>query len=72
MTEIKISTDFIKLDQFLKFSGLSFNGAEAKNMVLDGIVYVNGEKEIRRGRKLYSGDTVKIYFEDEECELKVV
>ena len=72
MTEIKISTPFIKLDQFIKFSGLSFNGAEAKNMVQDGIVFVNGEEEMRRGRKLFPGDTVKICFEDEDCELKVI
>ena len=72
MTEIKISTAFIKLDQFLKFSGLSFNGAEAKNMILDGIVYVNGEEELRRGRKIYPGDEVKVFFEDEECELKCI
>ncbi len=72
MTEIKISTEFIKLDQFLKFSGISINGAEAKDMILCGIVFVNGEKEERRGRKLYAGDRVKICFEDEDCELKVV
>ena len=43
-TEIKIETEFIKLDQLLKFAGLAFTGAEAKSMVLDGIVSVNGEQ----------------------------
>ncbi len=71
MTEIEISTEFIKLDQFLKFSGLSFNGAEAKAMILDGLVFVNGENELRRGRKLYKGDSVTVILDNEKYELKV-
>jgi ribosome-associated protein len=63
MTEIKITTPFIKLDQLIKFAGISFDGAEAKEMVLQGLVMVNGETELRRGRKLYKGDTVQIDLE---------
>ena len=71
MTEIKISTPFIKLDQFLKFTGMSFNGAEAKSIILDGLVKVNGETELRRGKKLYEGDTVLVIIDDGEFEFKV-
>lgn len=59
METIKIKTDFIKLDQFLKWAGVADNGVMAKHMVLDGIIKVNGEKEERRGRKLYPGDVVE-------------
>lgn len=59
---IKISTEYIKLDSFLKLSGDFSSGAEAKFYILDGNVYVNGEKELRRGRKLYQGDMVKTEF----------
>lgn len=64
MTEIKITTPFIKLDQLIKFAGISFDGAEAKEMVVSGLVKVNGETELRRGRKLYKGDTVQIQLEE--------
>jgi len=72
MNEIKISTPFIKLDQLIKFAGISFDGAEAKEMILQGLVTVNGEEELRRGRKLYTGDEVKIDLGDEAFELKVI
>ena len=71
MKKIKISTPFIKLDQLIKFAGISFDGAEAKEIIKEEIVFVNGELETRRGRKLYKGDTVKITFSDEEFELYV-
>ena len=50
---IEITTEFIKLDQFLKYTGEAENGAMAKDMILEGLVKVNGEIELRRGRKLY-------------------
>lgn len=71
MTEIKISTPFIKLDQFLKFAGISFDGAEAKEMIKQGLVTVNGETENRRGRKLYEDDEIKVDLGDEVFELIV-
>lgn len=64
MTEIKISTPFIKLDQLIKFAGISFDGAEAKEIIKQGLVKVNGEEEQRRGRKLYKGDKVQINLEE--------
>lgn len=59
MNEIKISTEMIKLDQFLKFIGAVSTGGEAKEVILNGQVKVNGEKEEKRGRKLYKGDKVE-------------
>ncbi len=67
MEKIKITTEYIKLDSALKYSGIAENGAHAKEMVLEGLVTVNGEKELRRGRKLYKGDIFKI--DDEEFEI---
>ncbi|KEI02002.1 S4 domain-containing protein YaaA [Clostridium botulinum] len=63
MKEIKINTEFIKLDAFLKWSGIATMGSEAKFYIQNGEVKVNGEIEDRRGRKLISGDTVE--FQDE-------
>ncbi len=50
----------IKLDQFLKFQNLVGSGGEAKTLIQDGLVMVNDEVEIRRGRKLVAGDRVTI------------
>lgn len=68
--EVKIreTDEFIKLGQALKKAGLVSSGVEAKEVILDGEVQVNGEKELRRGRKLYNGDTVSYNGE----EIKVV
>jgi ribosome-associated protein len=49
---------YIKLDQFLKWSGAADTGGHAKQVVQDGQVQVNGETETRRGRKLRKGDQV--------------
>ena len=64
MVEIKIDTEFIKLDSFLKFTGASTLGSEAKFYIKNGDIKVNGEVEIRRGRKLYQSD--RIEFQEEE------
>jgi len=58
MTKIYISTDFIKLDSFLKFSGAASDGGDAKSMIADGLVLVNGEVCLMRGKKLRQGDIV--------------
>ncbi|MEM7580407.1 MAG: RNA-binding S4 domain-containing protein [Mastigocoleus sp.] len=50
----------IKLDQFLKLVGVASTGGQAKYMIVDGLVKVNGVLETRRGRKLISSDTVTI------------
>lgn len=67
MMLIEIKTEYIKLDSALKYSGVAENGAHAKELILDGEVRVNGEIELRRGRKLYKGDVFKIF--DEEYEI---
>lgn len=59
MEKILITTEFIKLDQFMKFTGEVETGGQAKDMILNGEVKVNGEIEERRGRKLYPGDKVE-------------
>ena len=53
--------EYIKLDQALK-AVLGMSGGEAKDRIADGEVFVNGEEELRRGKKLRDGDTVT--FED--------
>lgn len=69
--KIKITTEYIKLDQLLKFSGMAENGAGAKEMILDGIVLFNGEVCTMRGKKVRPGDVVAIDFEDEEYKIEV-
>ena len=51
---------FIKLDQFLKVTNVAASGGEAKLIIRSGEVSVNGEMEIRRGRKLYDEDVVTV------------
>ena len=55
---MQITTPFIKLDSFLKIENAVSSGGEAKMMIAEGYVSVNGEVETRRGRKLYPGDRV--------------
>lgn len=57
--EIKIETEFIKLDSFLKWCGAVGSGSDAKMLIANGEVKVNGEIELRRGRKLYNSDTIE-------------
>lgn len=71
METIKITTPFIKLDQFLKFADIVENGSDAKYIISLGCVYVNDEEELRRGRKLYPGDVVHVVYEDADITVKV-
>lgn len=59
--KVKISTEFIKLDQFLKWLAVVDSGSEAKEVILDGKVKVNDEVETRRGRKIYPEYKVEIF-----------
>lgn len=54
--EITIKDEYIKLGQALKLAGLVGSGVNAKFVIQDGQVKVNGEVDTRRGKKLYSGD----------------
>ena len=58
MLELKLRDDYIKLGQALKASGLVGSGVDAKFVIQDGLVRVNGETQLQRGKKLYEGDTV--------------
>lgn len=58
MEIISINTEYIKLDQFLKWANVAMSGADAKDLILDGEIKINGVVETRRGRKLYNGDIV--------------
>jgi ribosome-associated protein len=60
MREIEIRGDMIRLGQLLKVSALVDSGAEAKALLLENGVTVNGEPETRRGRQLHRGDTVAV------------
>ena len=64
MNKIEISTDFIKLDAFLKWAAVAGSGAEAKMYILDAMVKVNGEICTQRVKKLHKGEVVE--FDNEE------
>ena len=67
MNKIKINTEIIKLDAFLKWAAIVGSGAEAKIHIQDGLVKVNNEICIQRGKKLRVGDIVS--FEDSDFEI---
>jgi ribosome-associated protein len=56
-----ITTDYIKLDSFLKAVDAVGSGGEAKLLIAEGAVSVNGDLELRRGRKLFPGDRVALH-----------
>ncbi|EOM74291.1 hypothetical protein Rrhod_4435 [Rhodococcus rhodnii LMG 5362] len=59
-TDVPIRDDVIRLGQFLKLANLIESGAEAKEVIADGLVKVDGETETRRGRQLRPGDIVEL------------
>ncbi|MBD5141504.1 MAG: RNA-binding S4 domain-containing protein [Ruminococcus sp.] len=63
-SEVNITTEFIKLDQLLKFSGAVAIGSEAKEIIASGGVKVNGEVCTMRGKKIRPGDTINVYNKD--------
>ncbi len=65
--EIKIKDAFIKLGQALKLAGIVEDGVEAKYVIQDGLVKINGEVDTRRGRKVYPGDVIT--FRGEEIKV---
>ncbi|WP_425519760.1 S4 domain-containing protein YaaA [Tissierella simiarum] len=60
LQEISIDTEFIKLDQFLKYASVVQTGGQAKMMISEGIIKVNGEVVLERGRKIKKNDVVEI------------
>lgn len=60
MKQVKIETPFIKLDSLLKLADMVSSGGEAKMVIQDGLVKVNGEVCTMRGKKMYPGDTAEL------------
>ncbi len=69
MEIVEINTEFIKLDQLLKWANFTASGVESKMFILNGEVKVNGEVETRRGKKIYDGYIVE--FNGEKIKVKV-
>lgn len=68
MYTINLREEYIKLGQALKAAGLVSSGIEAKEVILEGLVKVNGEVDTRRGKKLYEGDIIS--FNGEEIKIE--
>lgn len=68
METIVLRDEYIKLGQALKAAGLVDSGVEAKDVIVNGLVKVNGAVEIQRGKKLYDGDMVSF----DGSEIKIV
>lgn len=68
MNQIKIKDEYIKLGQALKLAGMVGSGVEAKIVIQDGKVSVNGEVELQRGKKLHDGDIIS--FNGEEAQIQ--
>ncbi|MDR1754765.1 MAG: RNA-binding S4 domain-containing protein [Eubacterium sp.] len=59
--KIKINPPFIKLEQFLKFAGITETGGQAKQLILNEQVFLNNEICVQRGKKLYENDVIKVF-----------
>lgn len=68
MNYIKIKDEYIKLGQALKLAGMVGSGVEAKIVIQDGQVLVNGKVELQRGKKLHPGDIFS--FQGEEAQIQ--
>jgi ribosome-associated protein len=68
MNQIKIKDEYIRLGQAMKLAGLVSSGVEAKVVIADGQVLVNGQVELQRGKKLRDGDVFS--FEGQEVQIQ--
>ena len=68
MEKIKIRDEYIKLGQALKLAGLAESGVDAKYAIQEGLVKVNGEVEVQRGKKIYPGDTIE--FQNNQVQIE--
>lgn len=68
MDTIKLRDEYIKLGQALKLAGLAESGVDAKYVIQDGLVKVNGKVETQRGKKLYSGDIIE--FQNKQVQIE--
>ncbi len=69
METVKIDTEFIRLDDLLKITGVAATGGQAKIMIQSGLILVNGEVCPMRGKKLRDGDTVTVPHEKREIRI---
>ena len=69
MEKIKITSETINLDQFLKWANIVMSGGEAKHIIQAGEVEVNGEVELKRGKTLKVGDIVSLIAEDKKYKV---
>lgn len=69
--QIKIKTEYIKLDQLLKFADVCMSGGEAKDMIFSEMIEVNGEVCTQRGKKIRVGDEITVLFDDETVVISV-
>lgn len=60
LKEIVIETEFIRVDQLLKYASIASTGGEAKIIIQEGMVKVNGEVTLQRGKKIRHGDIVEV------------
>ena len=58
--KIKINTEFIKISQAVKLANVVSSGSEAKSVISDGLVKLNGETVSQRGKKVYKGDVIEV------------
>ncbi|MDK2811017.1 MAG: ribosome-associated protein [Petroclostridium sp.] len=64
MDKIKIETEYIKLDQLLKWAGIAESGADAKQLIINGLVKVNGQVVEQRGKKIFPNDHITVKLEN--------
>ena len=64
MEKVYFVDEYVTLNQFLKIAGIAYTGGEGKEMIQDGLVFVNGEQELRRGKKIRKGDEITISGSD--------
>lgn len=69
--DVPIRDEMIRLGQFLKLANLIENGSDAKDLLAEGLVQVNGEVELRRGRQLVKGDLVELDVEPAPVSARV-
>ena len=66
--KLRDGEEFIKLGQVLKATGIADSGIDAKEMIVQGLVLVDGEVETRRGRKIYDG--MEVCYDDEKVSIQ--
>ena len=64
MEKVYFVDEYVTLNQFLKIAGIAYTGGEGKEMIQEGLVFVNGEQELRRGKKIRKGDEITISGSD--------